>query len=72
MKLPVALFKKKARKLCLFLKAKSQNLINTVVRCLHKEKDVKKICKKRKICKVGVFLICFISYLSFKNNTSLS
>ena len=37
-----ALFKKKSRKLCLFLKAKSQNLINTVARCLHKEKDVKK------------------------------
>ena len=55
MKPPVALFKKKSRKLCLFLKAKSQNLINTVVRCLHKEKDVKKICKKRKICKVRVF-----------------
>ena len=42
MKPPVALFKKKSRKLCLFLKAKSQNLINTVARCLHKEKDVKK------------------------------
>ena len=54
MKLPVALFKKKARKLCLFLKAKSQNLINTVVRCLHKKKDVKKTVK-RKICKVRVF-----------------
>ena len=54
MKPPVALFKKKSRKLCLFLKAKSQNLINTVVRCLHKEKDVKKTVK-RKICKVRVF-----------------
>ena len=31
MKLPVALFRKKSRKLCLFLKAKSQNLIKTVV-----------------------------------------
>ena len=30
MKPPVSLFKKKSRKLCLFLKAKSQNLINTV------------------------------------------
>ena len=54
MKPPVALFKKKSRKSCLFLKPKV-NLINTVVRCLHKEKDVKKICKKRKICKVRVF-----------------
>ena len=54
MKLPVALFKKKSRKLCLFLKAKSQNLINTVVRCLHKETDVKKTVK-RKIFKVRVF-----------------
>ena len=41
MRQPVALFKKKRRKLCLFLKAKSQNLINTVALCLHKEKDVK-------------------------------
>ena len=55
MKSPVALFKKKSRKLCLLLKAKSQNLINTVVHCLHKENDVKKICKKIKICKVRVF-----------------
>ena len=55
MKPPVSLFKKKSKKLCLFLKAKSQNLINTVVRCSHKDKDVKKICKKRKICKVRVF-----------------
>ena len=39
MKPPVALFKKKGRKLCLFLKAKSQNLINTVVRV---------VCLKRK------------------------
>ena len=54
MKPPVALFKKKSRKLCLFLKAKGQNLINTIVYCLHKEKDVKKSVK-RKICKVRVF-----------------
>ena len=54
MKPPVALFKKKSRKLCLLLKAKSQNLINTVVRCLHKEKDVKKTVK-RKISKARVF-----------------
>ena len=54
MKPPVALFKKKSRKLCLLLKAESQNLINTVVRCLHKEKDVKETVK-RKLCKVKVF-----------------
>ena len=54
MKPPVALFKRKSRKLCLLLRAKSQNLINTVVRCLHKEKDVKKSVK-RKISKVRVF-----------------
>ena len=73
MKPPVALFKKKRRKLCLFLKAKSQNLINTFVRCLHKERDVNKTVKK-KISKGKSFLkiICFISYLSFKNNISLS
>ena len=29
MKLPVALFKKKSKKLCLLLKDKSQNLINS-------------------------------------------
>ena len=54
MKLPVALLKKKSTKLCLFSKAESQNLINTVVRCLHKEKDVKETVK-RKLCKVKVF-----------------
>ena len=54
MKPPVALFKKKCRKLNLFLKTKSQNLISTVVRCLHKEKDVKKTVT-RKICKARVF-----------------
>ena len=65
MKSPFALFKKKSRKtgacfarivqeLRLFLKAKSQNLINTVARCLHKEKDVKKTAK-RKIFKVRDF-----------------
>ena len=69
MKPPVSLFKKKSKKLCLFLKAKSQNLINTVVRCLHKEKDIKKTVK-RKID--FLIIICFISYLSFKNNASLS
>ena len=53
MKPPVALFKKKSKKLCLLLKAKSQNL-STVVLCLHKEKDVKKTVKK-KIGKVRVF-----------------
>ena len=53
-KQPVALFKKKSRKLCLFLKTESQNFINAVVRCLHNEKDVKKTVK-RKIRKVRVF-----------------
>ena len=38
MKPPVALFKKKSRKLCLFLKAKNQNLINTVVRFCRRRK----------------------------------
>ena len=56
MKPPIALFKRRVgRKLCLFLKAKSNNLTNTGVRCLHKKKDVKKSVK-RKICKVRVFL----------------
>ena len=55
MKPPVALSKKKRRKLCLFLKATSQNLINTAVRYLHKEKNVKNTVK-RKICKIRVFL----------------
>ena len=54
LKPPAALFRKKSRKLCLFLKTKSQNLINTIARCLHKEKDVKKTVK-RKICKIRVF-----------------
>ena len=54
MKPPVALFKKKSRKLCLFLKAKSLNLISTVVCCLHKEKYIKETVK-REICKVRVF-----------------
>ena len=71
MKPPVALFKTKSRKMCLFLKTKSQNLVNTVVRCLHKEKNVKKTVK-RKICKSFLKIICFIFYLSFKSNTSLS
>ena len=54
MKPSVALFKKQSTKLCLFLKARSQNLINTVSRFFHKEKDVKKAVK-RKICKLKVF-----------------
>ena len=54
MKAPVALFKKKSRELCLFLKAKSQNLINTVARCLHKDKDAKKTVARKK-CKVRFF-----------------
>ena len=45
---------RKLRSRKLFLKCKSQNLINTVVRYLHKEKDVKKTVE-RKICKVRVF-----------------
>ena len=51
MKPPVALFKKKSKKLCLYLKAKSQNLIKQFY---------------------VVYVVCFISYLSFKNNTSLN
>ena len=51
---PVALFKKKSKKLYLFLKAKSQNLIKSAERCLCKEKDVKKTVK-RKIVKTKVF-----------------
>ena len=54
MKPRVALFKIKSRKLCLFLKAKSHFLINTVVCCLHKKKDVTKTVE-RKICTVKVF-----------------
>ena len=52
MKPPVVLFKKRSKKLYLLLKAKSQNLIN--VRCLHKQKDVKKTVK-RKIGTVRAF-----------------
>ena len=54
MKPPVALFKKKSRKIVFVFKSQNQNLINTVVRCLHKAKDVKKTVK-RKTCKVRVF-----------------
>ena len=74
MKPPVALFKKRSMKLYLFLKAKSQAkayIINTVVCCLRKRKDVKKTVKK-KIGKSFLELICFIFYLSFKNNTGLT
>ena len=49
MRLPVALFKKKSRKVFLLLKVKSQNLINTVLRCWHKEKDVKKILREKNV-----------------------
>ena len=59
MKLPAALFKKKITKLYLFLKAK-QKLINTVLCCLHKRKDVKKNVKKKKIGESFSELICFI------------
>ena len=65
---PVALFKKRSMKLYLFLKAKSQAkayIINTVVCCFRKRKDVKKTVKK-KIGKSFLELTCFIFYLSFK------
>ena len=74
MKPSVALFKKRSLKLYLFLKAKSQAkayIINTVVCCLRKRKDIKKTVKK-KIGKSFLELICFIFYLSFKNNTGLT
>ena len=61
MKPPVAQFKKKSKKLCLLLKAKSQNLIlSTVVCCLHKEKDAKKTVR-RKIGKSFTKRFFFIS-----------
>ena len=44
-------------------------IINTVVCCLHEEKDVKKAVK-RKLGKE--FFNQIICYLSFKNNTSHS
>ena len=47
-----------------------QKLINTVVSCLHKRKDVKKHVKK-KIGETFLELICFNFYMNFKNNTSL-
>ena len=62
MKPPVALFKKKDRKV-------KQTLINAVVRWLHKRKEVKKNIEK-KLGKSFLELICFIFYLSFKNDTS--
>ena len=62
MKPPVALFKKKNGKV-------KQKLINAVVRWLHKRKDVKKNIEK-KLGKSFLELICFIFYLSFKNDTS--
>ena len=63
MKPPVALFKKKSRKV-------KQKLINAVVRWLHKRKDVKKNIKKE-LGKSFLELTCFIFYLSFKKNTRL-
>ena len=63
MKPPVALFKKKSTKV-------KQKLINAAVLWLHKRKDVKKNIKKE-LGKSFLKLICFIFYLSFKNNTSL-
>ena len=74
MKPPVALFKKRSMKLYLFLKAKSQAkayIINTVVCCFRKRKDVKKTVKK-KIGKSFLQLICFVFYLNFKNHTGLA
>ena len=71
---PVALFKKRSMKLYLFLKAKSQAkayIINTVVCCFRKRKDVKKTVKK-KVSKSFLELICFIFCLSFKNNIGLT
>ena len=62
MKPPVALFKKKCRKV-------NQKLINAVVRWLHKRTDLKKNIKKEQ-SKSFLELICFIFYLSFKNSTS--
>ena len=47
-----------------------QKRINTVVCCLHKRKDVKRNVKK-KIGESFLELICFIFYMSLKNNTSL-
>ena len=68
MKPPVALFKKKSRKV-------KQKLINAVVRWLHKRKEVKKNIKKELgnsfINLQLKQLICFSFYLSFKNNTSV-
>ena len=61
-------------KLYLFLKAKRQAkayIINTVTCCLRKRKDLKETVKK-KIDKSFLELICFIFYLSFRNNTSLT
>ena len=62
MKPPVAQFKKKSKKLCLFLKCQKSKsyIINTVVCCLHKEKDVKKTVR-RKIGQSFLKIICFIS-----------
>ena len=71
MKPPVALFKKQIMKLYLFSKTNSQvNLINAVVCCWLKWKDVKKNVKK-KLGDNFLELICFIFYISFKNNASL-
>ena len=62
------LFKKNSMILYLFLKGKSQAkayIFKTVVCCLRKRKNVKKIVKK-KIGKSLLELTCFIFYLSFK------
>ena len=57
MKPPVALFKQKSRKLRLHQKAKSQNLINTVVRCLHEVKDIPALVKS------NVFIIFSLLFI---------
>ena len=57
MKPPVALFKQKSRKLRLRQKAKSQNLINTVVRCLHEAKDIPALVKS------NVFIIFSLLFI---------
>ena len=71
MKPPVALFKKKVSKIVFVFKSQMSKpyIINTVVCCLHEEKDVKKAVK-RKLGKE--FFNQIICYLSFKNNTSHS
>ena len=59
MKPPVALFKKKSRKLCLFLKPKVKLLPTQLyVVCMRREKTV-----ETKICKVRVFFKKIVVFL---------